>query len=343
MIMRVAKRQIHRSLAAAGYRLVKDNPEPVQAAPVLVPDYAPAPAPSVSPDPPLPTTSEPPYLVALKQAAGGRPIPPKMLDTSYPGVEDLGTFLRRYGIDSVLERRFYNIGAAWNRHAGWTMVDHPSAWYAGDQKDNLDLKWDISTLAPIDVESSTAEAVYSSHTVEHLLDPHVEHMFREAYRILKPGGWFRVTCPDIMLFYEAYRRGEDEIMLYGSLRGDFSRQQIFLNEFASQITDIMKRGTPQGAAPITITDDDVDRIFSTLPFDQACNHFTAMIDYELQKVTPGAHINWWTHEKVEQFMRRAGFTKIRRSGHKQSTCAAMRGKEFDTTHIAYSLYVEAER
>jgi hypothetical protein len=77
--------------------------------------------------------------------------------------------------------------------------------------------------------------------------------------------------------------------------------------------------------------------------DCARGHFAAMIDYELQKVTPGAHINWWTHDKVEAFMRRAGFTRIRRSSHKQSICAAMRGREFDTTHVAFSLYVEAEK
>jgi ubiquinone/menaquinone biosynthesis C-methylase UbiE len=279
----------------------------------------------------------------LKQAAGGRPIPPKMLDTTYRGSEDIGLYLRRYGIDALLGRRFYNIGAAWNQHACWTNVDHPSAWYAADQKDNLDLKWDISTLAPIEVETATAEAVYSSHTVEHLLDPHVDHMFREAYRILKPGGWFRVTCPNIALFYDAYLRRDDDVMLYGSNRPAFSHQQIFLNEFASQLTDLMKQGNPDGAAPITITDAEVDRVFADGPSASAFNHFVAMIDYELHKITPGAHINWWTHEKVEQFMRRAGFTKIRRSAHKQSACAAMRGKEFDTTHIAYSLYVEAEK
>jgi hypothetical protein len=54
-------------------------------------------------------------------------------------------------------------------------------------------------------------------------------------------------------------------------------------------------------------------------------------------------MNWWTHDKVEQFMRRAGFTKVRRSGHKQSLCAVMRGEQFDTTHWAFSLYMEAER
>jgi ubiquinone/menaquinone biosynthesis C-methylase UbiE len=320
-MLRLAKNQIHRSLAAAGYRLVANPP----------------PEPKPEPKP------EPSYLVALRQAAGGRPIPPKMLDPAYPGVEDVELYLRRYGIDTLLKRPFYNIGAAWNRHACWSMVDHPSAWYAGDQKDNLDLAWDISTLQPIEVESATAEAVYSSHTIEHLLDPHVDHMFREAHRILKPGGFLRITCPDLPLYYEAYRRRDDDLLLYASSRPTFSHQQIFLNEFVSQLTDIMKRGNAPGAAPVNIDDDEVDRVFSTLPFGEACNHFTAMIDYELQKVTPGAHINWWTHEKVEQFLRRAGFTNIRRSAHKQSMCAAMRGKEFDTTSIAFSLYVEAEK
>lgn len=340
-MLRLAKNSIHRGLAAMGYKIVlTDEARPKLSAvarSTAVNGHAVEPAPVQS------QPAEPPYLVALKQAAAGRPIPPKMLDLKYPGVEDIGTCLRKYGIDALLNRRFYNIGAAWNKHACWSMVDHPSAWYAPDQKDNLDIAWDISKLGPINVESGTAEAVYSSHTVEHLLDPHVAHMFREAYRILRPGGFFRVTCPNIALFYDAYHRRDDEVMLYGSLRGEFSHQQIFLNEFASQLTEIMKRGNPDGAAPAKITDEDVDRVFANGPTDAAYNHFTSMIDYELHKVTPGAHINWWTHEKVERYMREAGFTKVRRSGHKQSASAAMRGAEFDTTHVAYSLYVEAEK
>lgn len=334
-MLRLAKNQIHRTLAAAGYRLVEAEwKQALREAALAAPSKL---------EPLSRKRAEPPYSVVLKQAAGDRPIPPKMLDKAYPGVEDIELYLRRYGIDSLLNRRFYNIGAAWNKHACWTMVDHPSAWYAADQEDNLDLRWDISTLQPIDVESSTAEAVYSSHTVEHLLDPHVEHMFREAYRILKPGGFLRITCPDIRLYYEAYRRKDDDLLLYASARLQFSHEQLLLNEFASQLSKLMKIGNPDGAAAVSAEDAEVEQVFATLPLEQACNHFTAKLDYELHKITPGAHINWWTHEKVEQFMRRAGFTKIRRSSHKQSFCAAMRGTEFDTTSAACSLYVEAEK
>lgn len=314
-ILSIAKRQIRRSLDSLGYRI----------------ERSPTRAPSV-------------FFDTLRALAKDRPIPPKMLDPTYPGTEDAPFYLRRYGSDSLLNRRFYNIGAAWNRHSCWTNVDHPSAWYAADQANNLDLPWDISTLEPIKVDSGTAEAVYTSHTVEHLLNHHVEHMFSEAYRILKPGGFLRVTCPDILLFYEALMvRKDADITLYGASVGQFSHQQVFLSEFASQLTDIMKQGNPDGAAAITISDEEVDHAFATQPMANALNFFTSRIDYELHKKTPGAHINWWTHEKVGTFLRRAGFTKIYRSAHKQSLCAAMRGEQFDTTHKAFSLYVEAER
>ena len=313
-MLSITKRQIRRSLDALGYRIVR-----------------------------APMRPDATFYATLNRLADGRTIPPKMLDPGYPGTEDAPLYLNRYGIDALLNRRFYNIGAAWNRHSCWTNVDHPSSWYAADQADNLDLPWDISTLAPIEVQTGTAEAVYSSHTVEHLLDEHVEHMLREAYRILKPSGFLRITCPNIELYFEAYRRRDDDLTMYRNLRPHFSHQQIFLNEFASQLTDIMKSGNPQGAAPASILDSEVDRLFANGPVPEAFDHFTSMIDYELHKITPGAHINWWTHEKVERFMRRAGFTKVRRSAHKQSACVAMRGAEFDTTHPAHSLYVEAER
>ena len=37
------------------------------------------------------------------------------------------------------------------------------------------------------------------------LTEHAAHFFREAHRVLRPGGVLRITCPNIDLYQRAYR------------------------------------------------------------------------------------------------------------------------------------------
>src|SRR5262249_19991868 len=148
-------------------------------------------------------------------------------------------------------------------------------------------------------------------------------MFNEVHRILEVGGFFRITCPDILLYYEGYVRRNPHLLLYGDAYPRFSIQDLFLNEFASQITNLMRAGNPQGASQIAVPDEEVDRVFAEKPLEEALDHFTQMCDYELHKKAMGAHINWWHFEKIVTFLKRAGFAKIWRSAHGQSFSPAM--------------------
>lgn len=76
--------------------------------------------------------------------------------------------------------------------------------------------------------------------------------------------------------------------------------------------------------------------------DEALDFFTAQCPYLPDH--PGNHVQWWTHEKIIEFLRRAGFTNIYRSGHNQSASPLMRHSElFDSTHPQMSIYVEATK
>jgi hypothetical protein len=57
---------------------------------------------------------------------------------------------------------------------------------------------------------------------------------------------------------------------------------------------------------------------------------------------PGNHVSWWSHEKVIDFLKRAGFQTTYRSGYRQSASPLMQNSElFDSTHPQMSIYVEA--
>ena len=37
--------------------------------------------------------------------------------------------------------------------------------------------------------------------------------FRDSFGVLEGGGWIRVTCPDIKLYYDAYRKRDSCFIL----------------------------------------------------------------------------------------------------------------------------------
>jgi len=60
------------------------------------------------------------------------------------------------------------------------------------QPDVIGTMTDMSAVA-----SESVDAIYSSHNIEHLYPHEVPLAFAEFLRVLKPDGFFVVTCPDL--------------------------------------------------------------------------------------------------------------------------------------------------
>lgn len=57
----------------------------------------------------------------------------------------------------------------------------------------------IGTLTDMSrVESSSIDAIYSSHNIEHLFPHQVPIALKEFYRVLRPDGMVVITCPDLV-------------------------------------------------------------------------------------------------------------------------------------------------
>ena len=91
------------------------------------------------------------------------------------------------GIDATRPVKLH-IGG-WERRQGWTILDvnpGPHVDRVGDCKD-------LSFLA----ESSCSD-VYASHVLEHLgYNGELQAVLKDIYRVLKPGGYLRVSVPDL--------------------------------------------------------------------------------------------------------------------------------------------------
>lgn len=87
-----------------------------------------------------------------------------------------------------------NLGCGGTHHSAWDNYDYCPA---SPEVRTIDLR----TKLPI--KSGSYTIAYSSHTIEHIPRNEIPRLMAEIYRILRPGGIFRIAVPDL----EAIARG----------------------------------------------------------------------------------------------------------------------------------------
>jgi SAM-dependent methyltransferase len=253
--------------------------------------------------------------------------------------EEEDMYLTTYGEDVFERRPFLNVGAGDFRHPAWRNLDFYTDAYASDVRSNMDIEMDLSKMERWPIPDNSIEAIFTSHTIEHLRDDHDQHIFEESFRVLKPGGVIRVTCPDIELYFRAMRHGDRHFFLnYAPTWIHEDIEQLFLREFATQISTANNDGLPISK----VTSKEIKDVFDSMDMEDGLNEFGRRIDYyKWYKLVPGNHVNWWSYEKLFRFLSGAGFGEMYRSGFGQSLCRPMRSPLFDWTAKNISLYAEA--
>jgi predicted SAM-dependent methyltransferase len=99
---------------------------------------------------------------------------------------------RRYHFDTL---DYLHLGCGDYRFEGFLNTDS----FANRNVDlNIDLRF------PLPLEDGRWRGVYAHHVVEHIGYEPARQLFRECFRILKPGGTFRVVVPDAEIFLRHY-------------------------------------------------------------------------------------------------------------------------------------------
>lgn len=242
-----------------------------------------------------------------------------------------------YEIRQKPEKPLYlNIGAGKWRHPIWHNLDHPVEGYEKSHG-STQIAHDLMSDQPFDVADNSLKAAFTSHTIEHLNDECTLRLFRNVYRCLEPGGYFRITCPDAELAYRAYQRGDKSFWEPDDKK--YSLEQLFLSVFSASCSSIMNADEF-----LLISDDEVKRVFADLPMEEALNHFTKDKPVSLIAKHPQSHDTWFSSEKVIRMLKEAGFENVWDSRYGQSDFQPMRDTGyFDTTRPDISLFVECRK
>jgi predicted SAM-dependent methyltransferase len=90
------------------------------------------------------------------------------------------------------------IGCGGNMLDGWLNTDgQMDGWFHPQS-----VKLDASQLFPI--PDSTFDFVYSEHMIEHIPYWQGQQMLQECFRIMKPGAYIRISCPDFQFLINLY-------------------------------------------------------------------------------------------------------------------------------------------
>ncbi len=222
---------------------------------------------------------------------------------------DVDRYLEIYEKESVVQKKFYNIGAGNFKHSVWTNVDFDSDWYSDNRKNTKrGIQYDLLSLEKIPIETESAEIVYTSHTLEHVTDEAVQNVLNESFRVLKKGGGIRIITPNIDLAYNAFRNKDryffldvtsKKLVKFGKEilkpKHDASIEQLFLAFFAISTSSLHNFGAKE-----KINDKKLNELFFKMDKESVLNYCTSRCPLEIQKKFPGNHINWFNFEKISK-------------------------------------------
>lgn len=221
----------------------------------------------------------------------------------------------------------------------WHNLDYVTVGYSDKYsrlEKNVDIPYDLNSYAPLPLDDGSLEAAYTSHVIEHIKDRSVQYLFDEMYRCLMPGGYFRVSCPDIDLYLRAFYAKDLEFFHYrghphyAALDISQSVSGMFLDVFCTKVAD--KRYSYE----------QVHDALTTMGEEAGLDHFCEQVGYD--PAFSHYHVNWFNQAKLTRMLQQAGFSNIYRSALGQSRYHRMRNlRFFDTGDPKISLFIECQK
>jgi SAM-dependent methyltransferase len=230
---------------------------------------------------------------------------------------------------------YLNVGAGRFRHSHWTNLDLKESDLSEDWMGD-DINHDLLANTKIPQEDDSLDAIYASHVMEHIPQNSVEYFFKDAKRMLKPGGIMRISVPNTDLAINAFLRDDKRFFeeFYSERCNGISMSNLLVRYVATQAVDtkFSKNSLHK-----------IDKL-NNMGYQEILNFLSELClecDIEYQSKNFQDHVNWFNESKLLSVFDNAGFKKIHTSGYGQSYYPHFRDtRHFDKTLSNVSLYVE---
>jgi predicted SAM-dependent methyltransferase len=100
------------------------------------------------------------------------------------------------------------IGCGGNILPGWYNTDGQMDGWSHPLSHRLD------ATQPFPFPDAVFNYVYSEHMIEHITWTQGQHMLQECFRVMKPGGRIRISCPDINFLIKLYQDPDEVDQAY---------------------------------------------------------------------------------------------------------------------------------
>ena len=231
-----------------------------------------------------------------------------------------------------------NVGSGFFSHPYWVCVDLPaqSPIYKAVQgrmnHDFLPIDLNKKRLKEL-FKTETFNAVYSSHTLEHVSRSTIQHLFDDFYFILKTGGVFRMCVPDIVPLFHSAR---------SCPLCDVPNQLLFfIRESYTPLYTALLKQTERDRLDIIF--DIRDRLHS-FSFDDCIQYIIKIhqnLDSSFSVYPPDFHISYPTAPFLMRVALNSGFSSYYTTSRGISSIPIFSNKFlFDTTIPDLSLYME---
>lgn len=175
-------------------------------------------------------------------------------------------------------------------------------WHMVDIREGAEFRINVMKK-PLPVEDNSSDAIYSSHTFEHMFPDRLPFVLGECFRVLKPGNFIRIVVPDMLKGVKAYLSGD--------------------------IDFLKKKGSP--------TKEDF------LPSLPLCYLNVWFMSYKVDKGkrTTGGHVMAFDFNVLEHYLKGAGFKNIIERSYQEKQ-EVFQYCDF-AWYQEHSLYVEATK
>ncbi len=117
--------------------------------------------------------------------------------------------------EKLLQRRDRGITSYFSKREAYKLqigcgTNLINGWFNTDLEPISNEVYYLDVLELFPFENSAFDYVYSEHMIEHITYPQCLNMFNEVFRVLKPGGIFRVATPNIERLVDLFSRNKTQ-------------------------------------------------------------------------------------------------------------------------------------